>query len=239
LRILIAEDDATLTHALRYALRQAGYAVDCVGNGTEADAALCANEFDLLILDISLPKLSGLEVLKRLRARDSRLPVLLLTALGSVSDRIRGLDAGADDYVAKPFDLAELTARVRALVRRGMSGAPTLIRYGQLSFDQVGRVVELAGVRLALSARELGLLEMLLQRPGRLVPKEALVEHLCAWGEEVSDNAIEVYVHRLRKKLESGDVRIANVRGIGYCLEIAGESTSSAAASEKNTGGSF
>src|SRR4051794_12311872 len=151
--------------ALCHKLRHAGHAVDFVNNGSEADAALCANEFDLLILDISLPKLSGLEVLKRLRARDSRLPVLLLTALGSVSDRIRGLDAGADDYVAKPFDLAELTARVRALVRRGMSGAPTLVRYGQLSFDQVGRVVELAGVRLALSARELGLLEMLLQRP--------------------------------------------------------------------------
>src|SRR5436190_3068101 len=214
--------------AICHKLRHAGHAVDFVNNGTEADAALAANEFDLLILDISLPKLSGLEVLKRLRCRDSRLPVLLLTALDSVSDRVRGLDAGADDYVPKPFDLAELEARVRALTRRGMAGSPTLIKFGQLSFDQVGRVVELGGERLQLSARELGLLELLLQRPGRLVHKDQLVGHLCEWGEEVSDNAIEVYVHRLRKKLEPGGVRIANVRGVGYSIETAGEHVSAA-----------
>lgn len=219
MRILIAEDDPTLAEALRCTLRRSGHAVDRVGDGAEADAALGASEFDLLILDISLPKLDGFEVLKRLRARDSRLPVLLLTALDSVGDRVRGLDAGADDYLPKPFQLAELEARVRALMRRGMSGAPTLIRHGRLAFDQVGRVAELGGERLELSARELSLLELFLQRPGRLVPKSQLVDHLCEWGEEVSANAIEVYVHRLRKKLLPGHVQISTVRGVGYRLE--------------------
>jgi two-component system OmpR family response regulator len=222
-RILIAEDDAILAGGLRCILQKSGYAVDWVKNGAEADAALASNEFDLLILDISLPKLSGLEVLKRLRARNSRLPVLLLTALDSIEDRVRGLDAGADDYLVKPFQLAELEARARALTRRGMSGAPTLIKHGRLSFDQVGRVAELDGERLELSARELSLLELFLHRQGRLVHKDLLVDHLCEWGEEVSTNAIEVYVHRLRKKLEPGGVKILTVRGVGYCLEVAAE----------------
>ena len=219
MRILIAEDDATLADGLQRTLRQAGYAVDWAKNGSEADAALGSHEFDLLILDISLPKLDGFQVLKRLRARNSRLPVLLLTALDSVSDRVRGLDAGADDYLVKPFQLAELVARARALTRRGMSGAPTLVRHGRLSFDQVGRVAELDGERLELSARELGLLELFLQRPGQLVHKDQLGDHLCGWGEEVSSNAIEVYVHRLRKKLAPGGVKISTVRGVGYRLE--------------------
>jgi two-component system OmpR family response regulator len=219
MRILIAEDDPILADALRCTLRQSGYAVDWVENGSEADAALDTSEFDLLILDISLPKLCGFEVLKRLRARNSRLPVLMLTALDSVGDRVRGLDAGADDYLAKPFQLAELEARVRALTRRGMSGAPRVIKHGRFSFDQVGRVAELGGERLELSARELSLLELFLQRSGRLVQKDHLVEHLCEWGEEVSSNAIEVYVHRLRKKLEPGGIRISTVRGVGYRLE--------------------
>src|SRR5438552_832508 len=135
MRILIAEDDAILADGLRHTLRRSGYAVDWVKNGGEADAALGTYEFDLLILDISLPKLSGFEVLKRLRARNSRLPVLLLTALGSVDDRVRGLDAGADDYLAKPFQLAELEARARALTRRAMPGASKLVRHGRLRFD--------------------------------------------------------------------------------------------------------
>ena len=223
MRILIAEDDPTLADGLQRTLRQAGYAVDWASNGVEADAALGTYAFDLLILDISLPRLSGFEVLKRLRARNSRLPVLLLTALDSVDDRVRGLDAGADDYLAKPFQLAELEARVRALTRRGMSGAPTLIKHGQLSFDQVGRVAAIGGERLELSARELSLLELLLQRPGQLVHKDLLADHLCDWGEGVSANAIEVYVHRLRKKLLPGCVKISTVRGVGYRLEAPAE----------------
>lgn len=173
--------------------------------------------FDLLILDLGLPKMPGLDVLRRLRARNSVLPVLILTAADSVDERIKGLDLGADDYMAKPFALNELEARVRALTRRG----PTVIRHGSLSFDQVGRLAYANERVLDLSARELGLLEVLLQRVGRLVSKEQLVDHLCEWGEEVSNNAIEVYVHRLRKKIEPSGVRILTVRGLGYCLEKA------------------
>lgn len=219
MRILVAEDDTLLADALLRSLRQSGYAVDWVKSGTEADSALDANEFDLLILDIGLPKKSGLEVLKHLRARDSHTPVLILTALDGVNDRVRGLDTGADDYLAKPFELAELEARVRALTRRGMAGSPTLIKHGVLSYDQVGRVARLNGDAIELSAREVGLLEIFLQRSGRLVSKDQLVSHLCEWGDEVSANAIEVYVHRLRRKLEPGGVRIVTVRGLGYCLE--------------------
>jgi two-component system, OmpR family, response regulator len=219
MRILVAEDDAILADGVTRSLRQSGYAVDWVKNGAEADSALDTHNFDLLILDIGLPKVSGLDVLKRLRARDSRVPVLILTALDGVNDRVRGLDAGADDYLAKPFDLSELEARVRALVRRGMAGGPTLLRHGPLSYDQVGRVARLGGDALDLSAREVSLLEIFLQRAGRLVSKDQLVSHLCEWGEEVSANAIEVYVHRLRKKLEPGGVRIVTVRGLGYSLE--------------------
>jgi two-component system OmpR family response regulator len=219
MRILVAEDDAALAEGVLQSLRHAGYAVDWVKNGAEAESALVANQFDLLILDLGLPKKSGLDVLKRLRASDSRLPVLILTALDAVSDRVRGLDAGADDYLAKPFDLAELEARVRALVRRGMAGSPTLLQHGALKYDQVGRAASLNGQPLELSARELSLLEVFLQRAGRLVSKDQLVSHLCEWGEEVSPNAIEVYVHRLRKKLEPGGVRIVTVRGLGYSLE--------------------
>jgi two-component system, OmpR family, response regulator len=219
MRILVAEDDAILADGVTRTLRQSGYAVDWVKNGTEADSALDTDDFDLLILDIGLPKKSGLDVLKRLRARDSRLPVLILTALDGVNDRVRGLDAGADDYLAKPFELAELEARVRALTRRGMAGSPTLLRHGPLTYDQVGRVARLHGEALELSAREVSLFEIFLQRAGRLVSKDQLVSHLCEWGEEVSPNAIEVYVHRLRKKLEPGGVRIVTVRGLGYSLE--------------------
>jgi len=219
MRILVAEDDAVLAEGVMQTLRHSGYAVDRVQNGAEADSALAANQFDLLILDLGLPKRSGLDVLRRLRASDSRLPVLILTALDGVSDRVRGLDAGADDYLAKPFDLAELEARVRALTRRGMAGCPTLLHHGALTYDQVGRSAFLNGRPLELSARELSLLEVFLQRAGRLVSKDQLVSHLCEWGEEVSPNAIEVYVHRLRKKLEPGGVRIATLRGLGYSLE--------------------
>ena len=218
MRILVAEDDATLAEGLKHSLRQAGYAVDCVSTGPEADGAVASSEFDLLILDLGLPKMSGFEVLRRLRARHSRLPVLILTAKDNVDDCVRGLDLGADDYLAKPFVLAELEARVRALVRRGHSGT-SVLSAGALSFDVVGKVVRIEGEVLELSARELALLKILLQRAGRMVSKEHLVDHVCEWGEEVSTNAIEVYIHRLRKKLERGGVKIVTVRGLGYCLE--------------------
>ena len=219
MRVLIAEDDQVLADGLLRSLRGVGYAVDQVSSGSEADAALSAHEFDLLILDLGLPKMHGLEVLRKLRARGSSVPVLILTAADSVEQRVKGLDLGADDYMAKPFSLAELEARVRALTRRGLGTASTIIKHGPLRFDATGRVAYLDEQMLELSAREISLLEVLLQRVGRLVSKDQLVEHLCEWGDEVSNNAIEVYIHRLRKKIEHGPVRIATVRGLGYCLE--------------------
>jgi len=219
MRILIAEDDTVLADGLSRSLRQGGFAVDVVGSGSNADTALSTEDYDLLILDLGLPKLAGLEVLRRLRLRNSRVPVLILTAADSIEQRVKALDLGADDFVAKPFALSELEARVRALLRRGTGGGPTVIKHGPLSFDQIGRIAYLHEISLDLSARELGLLEILLQRAGRLVSKDQLVSHLCEWGEEVSNNAIEVYVHRLRKKIETEGIRIATVRGLGYCLQ--------------------
>jgi two-component system, OmpR family, response regulator len=219
MHILVAEDHPNVAEALVGALRKSGYAVDHVPDGQAADAALEANQFDLLILDIGLPKRSGLEVLKRLRSRKSAMPVLILTALDSVKDMVAGLDAGADDYLSKPFEFAVLEARVRALMRRGMAGSSALISHGPLTYDEAGHVARLNGHPIELSARELGLLEILLRRAGRLVSKDQLVNHLCEWGEEVSGNAIEVYVHRLRRKLEPDGVRIVTVRGLGYRLE--------------------
>jgi two-component system OmpR family response regulator len=158
-------------------------------------------------------------VLKQLRARSNTMPVLILTAADSIEQRVKGLDLGADDFMAKPFALSELEARVRALVRRSLGTASNTLRHGDLVYDQAGRVAQLNGQTLELSARETGLLEVLLQRAGRLVSKEQIVDHLCEWGDEVSGNAIEVYMHRLRKKLEGGGIHIATVRGLGYCLE--------------------
>jgi len=221
MRILIAEDDMQLAEGLTRSLRDCGYAVDCVQTGAEADSATAAFEFDLLILDLNLPKISGLEVLKRLRGRGREMPVLILTAQNGIEDRVRGLDRGADDYLAKPFALEELKARVRALTRR-TAGSPTLLRHGGLSYDPVGKVARINGEVVDLSARESTLLEMLVQRAGRWVSKGQLLDHLCEWGEEVSTNAIEVYVHRLRKKLRAAGVEIVTVRGLGYRVRNVG-----------------
>lgn len=218
MRILLAEDDPMIADGLVRALRKSSYAVDHVDNGADADTALLSQSYDLLILDLGLPKLPGIEVLRRLRARKNPLPVLILTAQDGLEDRVRGLDAGADDYLTKPFALPELEARVRALTRRGTAQSK-VIEFGCLSYDQSERVARCHGHVLDLSARELALLEILLLRVGRLVSKDQLVDHLCGWGEEVSTNAIEVYIHRLRKKLEPEGIRIATVRGLGYCLD--------------------
>jgi two-component system OmpR family response regulator len=216
MRILIVEDDPVLADGLTRSLRHADYAVDCVNNGAEADHVLAAQSYDLVM---GLPGLDGFEVLRRLRRRGAAFPVLVLTARDALPDRVKGLDLGADDYMIKPFDLPELEARVRALIRRGQSGGSSELTHGSLVLDTAGRRATLAGDPLDLSARELGVLEVLMLRSGRVVNKEQLAEQLYGWDEEVGPNAIEVYVHRLRRKLEPAGVSIRTIRGLGYLLE--------------------
>ena len=175
--------------------------------------------YDLAILDLGLPKLDGTEVLRRLRQRGGRTPVLILTARDAVEDRVQGLDLGADDYLTKPFNLVELEARVRALIRRGQLGSNAALNCGQLVFDPSGRRAACGDVPLELSSRELGVLEVLMLRQGKVVNKEQIMEALCNWDEDLGDNAIEVYIHRLRKKLESSGTHIRTIRGLGYLLE--------------------
>lgn len=219
MRILIVEDDPVLSDGLIRSLRGSDYAVDSATDGAEADQVLATHSFDLVILDLGLPKLEGYEVLRRLRRRGSKTPVLILTALDALADRVKGLDLGADDYLTKPFDLPELEARVRALIRRGQSGGGSVLSHGALTLDTAGRRALLHGEPLELSAREIGVLEVLMLRSGRVVNKDQLAEELYGWGEEVSANAIEVYVHRLRRKLEPAGVNIRTIRGLGYLLE--------------------
>ncbi len=219
MRVLIVEDDPVLADGLTRSLKQSDYAVDCAHDGEQADHMLGAQKYDLAILDLGLPKLDGFEVLRRLRRRGAAVPVLVLTARDALADRVKGLDLGADDYLTKPFDLPELEARVRALIRRGQAGGSTLVTHGPLALDLNGRRATLDGVPLELSARELGVLEVLLLRSGRVVNKEQLAEQLYGWDDEVGANAIEVYVHRLRKKLEPAGVAIRTIRGLGYLLD--------------------
>ncbi|HSQ05247.1 MAG TPA: response regulator transcription factor [Burkholderiales bacterium] len=219
MRILIVEDDPVLADGLTRSLRQADYAVDYASDGAEADHVLATQAYDLVILDLGLPKLDGFEVLRRLRRRGVKVPVLILTARDALQDRVKGLDLGADDYLSKPFDLPELEARVRALIRRGQAGGSSVLTHGSLTLDTAGRRATLGGEPLDLSAREMGVLEVLMMRTGRVVGKEQLAEQLYGWEEEVGANAIEVYVHRLRKKLEPAGVNIRTVRGLGYLLD--------------------
>lgn len=219
MRILLVEDDPILADALSRALGQSAYAVDVVGDGAQADAALALEIYDLAILDIGLPGLNGLEVLQRLRARKSHVPVLMLTAFDTLADRVKGLDLGADDYLAKPFDLPELEARVRALIRRGSANPTPSLHHGRLRLDSAARRVYHDEQPVELSAREFAVLELLLMREGRVVSKEHMVNHLYGWGDEVGANAIEVYVYRIRKKLEPLGCEIRTVRGMGYLME--------------------
>jgi two-component system OmpR family response regulator len=219
MRILIVEDDPVLGDGIQRSLAGAGYQIDRLDSGSAADAALAAHDYDLVILDLGLPGMDGLEVLRRLRHRGSRSPVLILTARDAVGDRVMGLDRGADDYLVKPFDLAELEARARALLRRTQFSAKTEIGFGPLVFDSVGRRALVNGNALELSAREIGVLEVLLARSGRVVAKEHLAERLSRWGEEIGANAVEVYVHRLRRKLEPSGLVIRTIRGLGYLID--------------------
>mgnify|MGYP006273236885 CR=1 FL=1 len=219
MRILIVEDDPVLADGLTRTLRQSDYAVDMANDGAAADHVLTAQTYDLVILDLGLPRMDGFEVLRRLRRRGAGVPVLILTARDALDDRVKGLDLGADDYLTKPFDLPELEARARALIRRGHAGGSSTLVHGALSLDIAGRRATLAGEPLDLSGREMGVLEVLMLRSGRVVGKEQLAEQLYGWDEEVGANAIEVYVHRLRRKLETAGVHIRTIRGLGYLLE--------------------
>lgn len=220
MRIFIVEDDMVLADGLKNSLMQSGYAVDVVDNGNAADSVLTYQNFDLILLDLGLPKLGGFEVLKRLRARNSLTPVLILTANDNVSDRVKGLDLGADDYLAKPFELAELEARVRALIRRGQAGGSAIINIGKLQLDTANHSATYNDISLNLSARELAVLEILMLKKGKVVNKEQMLEKLCNFDDDISDNALEVYLHRLRKKLDHCDINIRTIRGLGYLLDV-------------------
>jgi len=219
LRILIAEDDTALSEALRFSLTQAGYSVDHVAHGMAADEALRTDGFALLILDLGLPRLDGLEVLRRLRKRNTALPVLILSGREQPEEKVTGLDLGADDYLVKPFSLSELQARVRALLRRGTGMATPTLQHGDLTFDTVARTASVGNRPLSLSLHEAGVLEVLLRRFGRVVSKEQLVEQLYSYDKEVSHNAIEVYIHRLRKKLPESGVEVRTHYGRGYVID--------------------
>jgi len=216
MRLLLVEDDSMIGDSVRQGLRQDGFTVDWVRDGLGAERALHNEVYELLVLDLGLPKKDGLDVLKTLRHRGNRIPVLILTARDTVADRVKGLDAGADDYLVKPFDLDELAARIRALLRRQSGRAEPAIQLGDLRLNPATREVTFQGKPLSLSAREFSLLEVFLDRPGIVLSREQLEEKLYGWGEEVESNAVEVYIHALRRKL--GQDFIKNVRGVGYMV---------------------
>ncbi len=218
MRVLVIEDDAMLGRALQEFLTDQGYATDWLADGRRALAALSSHPYDLLVLDLNLPLVDGLQVLATLRGEGRDIPVLVLTARDGLQDRVAGLDAGADDYLTKPFELAELAARVRALARRHLGVARSLLEFGTLSLDTAHRECRIHGQRLALSVRELSVLEMLLVRAGKVVTKQQIVQGLSALDSDFSENAVEVYIYRLRKRLEGKGFAIQTVRGFGYLL---------------------
>src|SRR6476646_571628 len=219
MRILVVEDDAVLAAALTRALNQSAYAVDLVGDGEAANDALATTTYDLVVLDIALPRLDGLAVLRRLRDRRVQTPVLMLPARDTLEDRVLGLDSGADDYMTKPFDLPEFEARVRALIRRSHNAPGSSMVHGRLRLDVAARRLFYDDQPLEMSARELALTELFLARQGRVVSKEQMIDHLFGFGDDVGSNAIEVYVHRVRRKLEPLGIEIRTVRGMGYLLD--------------------
>jgi two-component system response regulator TctD len=225
MRILLVEDHVELSHWVSKALRDANLTVECATTGADADALLHTQDYALVILDLTLPKMDGLDVLRRLRGRGGErgaTPVLILTARGGLEERVQGLNLGADDYLAKPFELAELEARVKALLRR-RGGTDTLVhRCGQLSFDTVARMFTYCGEPLALTPREHALLEALIARPGRALSKEKLFDEVFALDDDANLDAIELYIHRIRKKLDrrpDGGAAIVTLRGIGYLMQ--------------------
>ncbi|MEI7575098.1 MAG: response regulator transcription factor [Methylotenera sp.] len=219
MRILLVEDDEILGDAIFRSLTKSHYAVDWLKDGHKADLALHEQIYDAIVLDIGLPHISGFELLKRLRARNIHSPVIVLTAKEGLDDIVNALDLGADDYLSKPFKLPELEARLRAHIRRANAITSSLIEFGALLLDTKEHTVTIDNKPLNLSQREFNLLESLLAKVGKVVGKEYLIENLCAWDKELGINAIEVYIHRLRKKLEPYNIIIITVRGLGYMLD--------------------
>jgi DNA-binding response OmpR family regulator len=219
MRLLIVEDSVALAENISRAFRAKGHVAECIHDGEEADAALATQSYDVVVLDVGLPGLSGLDVLRRLRHRRSRVPVVILTARDAVEDRVAGLNLGADDYLCKPFALAELEARAAALIRRGVGGSNAVLVHGRLALDTAGRVATVDGAPLELPRRELALLEALMLKAGQVVSKQALFEALFDLDAEASTSAVELYVHRLRKKVEPAGLSIRTIRGLGYLLE--------------------
>ncbi len=219
MRILLVEDDALLADGLARALGQSGYLVDIASDGKTADSWIESEQFDLAILDLGLPGLDGAEVLQRLRARKQLVPVLVMSAREALGERVRLLDLGADDYLVKPVALAELEARVRALIRRGQGIPDPNIKLGRLKLDTVGKRAWLDGEALDLTAREWAALEYLAQRVNRIVNKEQIMQALYSWEDEITPNAVEKFISRLRGKLEPAGIVIRTVRGLGYYLE--------------------
>jgi two-component system OmpR family response regulator/two-component system response regulator QseB len=216
MRLLLVEDDRMIGDSLRGALRLEGHAVDWVRDAAAAQATLASERFDLVLLDLGLPHGNGLDVLRTLRERRDTTPVIVLTARDAVGDRVAGLDAGADDYLVKPFELDELNARMRAVLRRHAGRGEPVMEHGALRLDPATRQVTLAGAPVALSAREFAVLEALLARPGAILSRAQLEDRLYGWGEEIESNAVSVYIHQLRRKLGAETIR--NVRGVGYYI---------------------
>lgn len=217
MRILLVEDDELLGDGLRTGLIQYGYAVDWLKDGTSADQALKTEVFDLVVLDLGIPKLSGISVLQGLRARGDTIPVIILTARESTEDRVKGLDSGADDYLTKPFDLDELCARLRALQRRYSARAEPVLIHEHISLDPASHTVTMNDATISVSRREFALLQKLLENAGRVISREHLTQSLYGWGEDVDSNALEVHIHNLRKKF--GQDFIRTIRGIGYMID--------------------
>jgi two-component system OmpR family response regulator len=219
LRILLVEDNQDLAEGLSAILRGSGYAVDVVSDGASAHAVAATETFDLVILDLNLPEMDGLDVLRAMRARQNRAAVLILTARGAPEERIKGLDLGADDYMIKPFDVGELEARVRVLLRRQAGLRASTVSYGNVSLDLNTRSFSSGGVPIEIPARELGLLELLFMRAGKVVAKDAIMQSLTGFDDDLSSNAIEQYVSRLRKRLAPHGLTVRTARGIGYYLD--------------------
>ena len=219
MRLLLVEDNRPLSDWVAKALRAEKYAIDCVYSGDDADHLLQTEQYALVILDLSLPNLGGMDILRRLRARGGSVPVVILTADDTIDARVAGLNNGADDYLAKPFDMAELEARIRAHLRRVHSLGQAIVQCGPLVFDSNARCFRLRGEPLALTAREHAVLETLVLRAGSTVSRAALTTAVFGFDDEANPNAIEIYVHRVRKKLGDGDLSIVTLRGLGYVLK--------------------